>query len=38
MEQQQTENSAAGGASALTDVLERMRARADSRQSFQRLQ
>lgn len=30
METTQTENSAAGGASALTDVLERMRARADN--------
>lgn len=30
MENAQTENSAAGGASALTDVLERMRARADN--------
>lgn len=30
MENAQTENSAAGGASELTDVLERMRARADN--------
>lgn len=30
MGQPQTENSAAGGLSALTDVLERMRARADN--------
>ena len=30
MENAQTENSAAGGASALTDVLERMRTRADN--------
>lgn len=30
MEQLQTENNAAGGLSDLTDVLERMRARADN--------
>ena len=30
MENAQTENSAAGGASVLTDVLERMRTRADN--------
>ena len=30
MENAQTENSATGGASALTDVLERMRTRADN--------